>query len=135
MVRMSESEYAVMAARLSRNSQSATERADEAQRIQETDAMLQEHEIQDEIVSFMRAKGIFPIRSRFGKRSTINAGTPDLICAHNGKPFAFEVKTQSGKCSDEQLRVHEQMRANGWTVLVVRSVEEVRDALRKVDTK
>lgn len=126
MVSMSESDFAVVAARLSRNSASEEDP-------KKAFPLMLERALQEQIVSFLRAKGIFVDVSRMDRRTTNTVGRPDLLCAHNGKPFAFEVKTATGKCSEEQLRVHEQMRSNGWTVMVVRSVEEVRDALRKVE--
>ena len=54
------------------------------------------------------------------------AGIPDIICCHNGRFYAFEVKTQTGRPTALQEVTIRKIRAAGGTALVVRSVEEVR---------
>ena len=59
-----------------------------------------------------------------------SAGIPDVICCVDGRFFAFEVKTASGKATQLQQATIRKILAAGGTALVVRSVDEVRDALR-----
>lgn len=54
------------------------------------------------------------------------AGIPDIICCHDGRFYAFEVKTQTGRPTALQEATIRKIRAAGGTALVVRSVEEVR---------
>ena len=58
------------------------------------------------------------------------AGIPDIIACVDGRFFAFEVKTASGKTTPLQQATIRKILAAGGTALVVRSVDEVRDALR-----
>jgi len=58
------------------------------------------------------------------------AGIPDIIACVDGRFFAFEVKTASGKATQLQQATIRKILAAGGTALVVRSVDEVRDALR-----
>ena len=58
------------------------------------------------------------------------AGIPDIIACVNSRFFAFEVKTASGKATQLQQATIRKILAAGGTALVVRSVDEVRDALR-----
>ena len=59
-----------------------------------------------------------------------SAGIPDVICCVDGRFFAFEVKTASGKATPLQQATVRKILAAGGTALVARSVDEVRDALR-----
>ena len=58
------------------------------------------------------------------------AGIPDIIACVDGRFFAFEVKTASGKATPLQQATIRKILAAGGTALVARSVDEVRDALR-----
>ena len=58
------------------------------------------------------------------------AGIPDIIACIDGRFFAFEVKTTTGKATPLQETTIRKILAAGGTALVVRSVDEVRDALR-----
>lgn len=63
---------------------------------------------------------------------TLN-GFPDLIVlpyAHVG-PFFLEVKAPRGTVSRAQKQVHEMLRALGYPVEVVRSIDDVRAFLRE----
>ena len=54
------------------------------------------------------------------------AGIPDIISCVNGKFFAFEVKTATGKATPLQETTIRKILAAGGTAAVVRSVDEVR---------
>ena len=54
------------------------------------------------------------------------AGIPDIIACINGHFCGFEVKTDSGKPTKLQEATIRKILAAGGTVLVVRSVDEVR---------
>ena len=58
------------------------------------------------------------------------AGIPDIIACVDGRFFAFEVKTASGKATQLQQATIRKILAAGGTALVARTVDEVRDALR-----
>ena len=57
------------------------------------------------------------------------AGIPDIIACVNGRFFAFEVKTTSGKATALQKATLQKILASGGTAAVVRSVDEVRAIL------
>ncbi len=54
------------------------------------------------------------------------AGIPDIIACVQGRFFAFEVKTASGKATLLQEATLRKILAAGGTAAVVRSVDEVR---------
>lgn len=65
------------------------------------------------------------------KRKGAVTGFPDLLVlpyANIGALF-FEVKAEGNYATTEQKAVHEQMRDLGYRVAVVRSIDDVRDAL------
>ena len=57
------------------------------------------------------------------------AGIPDIIACVNGRFFAFEVKTTSGKATALQKATLQKILASGGTAEIVRSVDEVRAIL------
>lgn len=69
---------------------------------------------------------------RHGHRVTFGVGGPggaDLIGILDGKPLAVEVKSQSGRQSDEQKRFQSLWESRGGIYLMPRSVE---DAVRLI---
>ena len=57
------------------------------------------------------------------------AGIPDVICCLDGRFFAFEVKTATGKATPLQKATLQKILASGGTAAVVRSLDEVRAIL------
>lgn len=81
------------------------------------------------ILRFLKTvPGCFAWKTHGGVYGT--AGIPDIIACVNGRFFAFEVKTASGKATQLQQATVRKILSAGGTALVVRSVDEVRDALR-----
>lgn len=58
------------------------------------------------------------------------AGIPDIIACIDGRFFGFEVKTQTGKPTTLQEATIRKISDAGGTALVVRSVDDVKAALR-----
>ena len=58
------------------------------------------------------------------------AGIPDIICCYRGKFVAFEVKTETGKTTALQESVINKIQKCGGKAAVVRSVENVKAALK-----
>ena len=58
------------------------------------------------------------------------AGIPDIIACIDGQFFGFEVKTRTGKPTTLQEATIRKINDAGGTALVVRSVDDVKDALR-----
>ena len=103
-----------------------------------------EKELQRQIVSLLRLKGIEPIVSRMDRRTTNNVGTPDILFAVGGYqgslvgivPFAcaIEVKLPGNplKPQQEDMARRLQTNPNRWTHEVIRSVDEMRAFLAKI---
>jgi len=51
-------------------------------------------------------------------------GWPDLTFALEGRPIAVELKSQSGKLSEDQVKCLTEMKANGWEVYVLRAFQD-----------
>ena len=65
------------------------------------------------------------------KRAGVLAGFPDLVLfPGDGRAFVFEVKTDKGRVSPEQRQVMDRLHHLGIGGAVVRSVEDVRIALK-----
>ena len=63
------------------------------------------------------------------KRQGMLPGAPDLIFAHQGRVYAFEVKAEGNRQQPNQKEVQAICEANGITYAVVRSVDDVKDVL------
>ena len=61
------------------------------------------------------------------------AGLPDIVCCHNGRFVAFEVKTKSGKLTKLQEITIRRIREARGEAFKVTSVEEVKEILRNLD--
>lgn len=58
------------------------------------------------------------------KASGVIQGIPDCLWLTGGTVIAFEFKTATGKVSPEQERVHQAWRSAGYTVHIIRSLEQ-----------
>lgn len=98
---------------------------------------MNEHDIQTAIVQYLKALGCVVIRlnaglafSKTGGRIVqCPPGTPDLLAVTPLGVFFFEVKAAKGKLSESQALMHTRLNELGQRVRVVRSVEDVRQAL------
>ena len=68
--------------------------------------------------------GCFAWKTHGGMYGT--AGIPDIIACVEGRFFAFEVKTESGKVTPLQAATIQKILTAGGMAAVVRSVDEVR---------
>ncbi len=62
-------------------------------------------------------------------RAREKAGTPDILACVNGIAFACELKSASGKLSNEQKATLEQMAGNGWHTVVARNMRQFIEEL------
>jgi Holliday junction resolvase len=75
----------------------------------------------------LRGFKVYKISDRF------RAGIPDLYACRHGKSYWFEVKAPGGRVSKIQEYELGQLRAAGANASVVRSIEDVKIALDKVN--
>jgi hypothetical protein len=54
----------------------------------------------------------------------VKAGVPDVIAVKDGKTFALELKSDSGRLSEAQRRAHEALRRAGASVAVAFGLDE-----------
>lgn len=66
-------------------------------------------------------------------RAREKVGCPDILACVNGLAVAIELKTATGRLSEEQKNTLEHMAANGWRTAVVRSFEQFVEALNNAD--
>ena len=66
-------------------------------------------------------RGIMYLHLSFRAREKI--GWPDLTFVVAGRPYAVELKTATGKLSEDQRRILERMAKNGWRCHICRSFE------------
>jgi len=70
------------------------------------------------------------IAGSMNKAAGVMSGFPDLICLTYAGAFFLEVKTPKGRVSPVQSQVHDMLRERGFSVGVVRSIDDVRDFLK-----
>ena len=91
-----------------------------------------EKQLQEQIVGFLRRQGKWVIRQRMDRKSNIALGTPDILCVHNGIPFAWEVKLPGRNPTPEQQRAGIEMQADGWRYAVIWSYDQAREEFAKL---
>jgi len=90
---------------------------------------MSESDIQREIVEELRLRGavIFRMNAGRGKgwQLLCPPGTPDLLVIEPHHTWWCEVKTPTGKLTDDQVAMHERLEMMGHEVVVARSVEDI----------
>lgn len=104
-----------------------------------------EKQIQDSIIDWLSASGIFHYRQNTGafskeytrkrdgkvRRSFVRFGTPgatDIVAVYSGVYIGIEVKDKDGKMSEDQENFKYALEKSGGVYLLVRSIEEVIDS-------
>lgn len=95
---------------------------------------MRESQLQDEIrLALGRVPALVLWRNNCGydaqRHVRYGVGSPggaDLIGLHNGRFLAVEIKTQTGRQSDEQRRFQQLVESKGGIYKILRSVDEAR---------
>lgn len=95
-----------------------------------------ESEIQKQIIDYAKASGYIPIRMNSGNSGRHNVklcppGTPDLLIVHEYGCLWVEVKDAKGKLRETQAAMHERLKGLCHSVIVARSVDDVKNVLDK----
>ena len=90
-----------------------------------------EKNITKAIRHYLRIRGIEHFKHWGGPMS--ERGVADLICCWQGRYLAIEVKTRKGTLSDDQVRFLERVKSAGGIALVARSVDDVIEAIERLD--
>lgn len=83
---------------------------------------LTEAELQKKIIDHFIELGYFAIKLI---QTNVN-GIPDLMCLKNGTTTFIEVKKKGKKATLLQLYRHEQLRNNGFEVLVIDNIFDIK---------
>lgn len=86
------------------------------------------HSVNEQALSGRDRRGA-AIAMRNAKLDGMLAGWPDIEVLTGKRTLFFEVKCEGGKLSPTQARIHSQIRDLGYSVAVVRSVDDVREVL------
>lgn len=100
-----------------------------------------ERAIENQILSYLRLKGIFAWKNTSGGYFDVKKGifrrqaskyairgTSDILGIHKGRFIAIEVKSRDGRVSEDQKLFIEAIRKNGGISLVARCLEDVCDS-------
>jgi hypothetical protein len=92
-----------------------------------------ERELQSQIVSLLRLRGIEVFSQRMDKRTRGKVGQPDFIFSVNGQSIAWEIKQGNGRLSEEQSTMLQRLSAppNKWQVAVIKSYDEAISQLNE----
>lgn len=77
--------------------------------------------IQSQIIKYLEANGWLCIKLI----QTSKNGIPDLICLHSGRSVFIEVKQPGKNPTDLQKYRHEQLRKQGFEVVVARDRKDI----------
>lgn len=82
--------------------------------------------IQDEIIDYLNGHEI--LHWRISNANNM-AGFPDILCCYNGIFLALEIKTPTGKPTEQQSKVIDDINDSHGVARIVRSIEDVIEAL------
>ena len=71
------------------------------------------------------------IRGARLKRAGLKAGIPDLMLVFKGQYYGLEIKTTSGKLSENQKNMHDIIKKSGGKVAVVRSISDTEKVINE----
>ncbi|MEM4247639.1 MAG: VRR-NUC domain-containing protein [Candidatus Nanoarchaeia archaeon] len=96
-----------------------------------------EKDLHKALIGYLNMKGIAVGHARMDRKSSYTEGWPDLTFVVKTKdglgiPVAFELKGSKGVLSEEQEKVLAQMKENGWSVHIVRTMEEGVKIIQKI---
>lgn len=92
-----------------------------------------ERELQKLCEQELSRRGIWFIH--LSHRAREKVGCPDILACVNGVAFACELKSATGKLSEDQKSTLEQMAGNGWKTCVVRSFTQFLEEIGKQSTQ
>ena len=85
--------------------------------------MTTERVLQQKVLQYFKQNSILAVKTD----STSTRGWPDLtVILPTGEVHFVELKTKTGRLSDHQKRIHQQLREQNAHVHTVRSLEEVQ---------
>lgn len=102
---------------------------------------MKESEIQKTILLYLKARGILHWRCSLGGvrlaagkvgRNPMK-GFPDIAGLYCKKFFTIEVKTKTGKLSEEQKAWVDRLQGQGVTCVIARSLDDVIEAMRAIE--
>jgi hypothetical protein len=92
---------------------------------------LTERHIQRQIVDYLRATGWLVLETYLGSSRGgsvwLTKGLPDLYALKKSRHIWIEVKAVNGRVRPEQSALHDQLRAQGAEIYVIRSIEQLRE--------
>ncbi len=91
-----------------------------------------EKDLQEQITNWLMLRNITVIRSRTGRKTSNNVGTPDLIFSVMGRAVALELKLPGMKPTPEQKRFLSALSSDGWKVAIVHSLDEAMAVVAEV---
>lgn len=105
----------------------------------------EEQALSNAVMNYLAIKGILHYRVRntgtiihkrggglaYGRDrySTTQRGAADILAWHNGKAYAFELKSQKGRVRPEQQQWISKFNEQGGIGMVVRSLDDVMNVL------
>lgn len=84
-----------------------------------------ESAFQTKVISYLKSKGAYVIKIHVGSYQL--EGEPDIICCHQGKFYAFELKQGYNKASELQKIKLELIRESGGVAMVVRDIKQLEE--------
>ena len=92
-----------------------------------------EADLQGQICEWLRMREVEYIKPDMRKRSRMPPGWPDFTFAWRGVPCGVECKVRDEEPTQEQRTQHARMAANGWRIVVARTLMDVIELTRRVD--
>lgn len=88
--------------------------------------MITERVLQQKVLQLFKQAGMLAVKTD----STSTRGWPDLtVITPEGQTFFVELKTKTGRLSNHQKRIHEELTKRGAKIYVIRSLEEAEALL------
>ena len=92
-----------------------------------------ERDLQRIVIAWLRHRGYTVIVSAMHMATSNNVGTPDLLLAVKGRALAIECKMPGCSPTEDQLKMMQAMRLDGWVTIVIQHLEQVVSVIRDLE--
>lgn len=89
---------------------------------------MKESDIQRKIIEYLTKNGYYAVKII----QTNKNGWPDIQAHKDGKTIFIEVKSEKGKVSELQKYRHEELKKNGFQIIITTSQKHLHDELIRI---
>jgi hypothetical protein len=94
-----------------------------------------EKELHEQIFALLWRNEVVYIHAPMFRRSQLLPGWPDFTFCYRGVALVWECKVGGEEPTEEQRKMLVRLRANGWRIEIIESLEQAQNVLKEINDK